>query len=73
MGRVEFALLRDIFTMEGDERVWDAVLQIRTESARGLEDWAKAREREGHRVLAVRTRRYETELSGERSDSISAC
>lgn len=67
LGRVEFALLRDVFAMEGSEREWDAVLQVRTESAQGLEGWAKEREREGHRVLAVRTRRFETDLEAVRS------
>lgn len=58
----EFALLRDAFPMEGGEAPWDAVLQLRAAGHAGLEAWAKGLIAEGYRVIAVRTRRHETEL-----------
>jgi uncharacterized protein (TIGR02118 family) len=61
--QASFALLRDAFPMEGTELRWNALLQVRAEGYSGFESWAMAREAEGWRVTAVRTRRYETELS----------
>ena len=59
---VAFAFLRDAFPMEGKTLRWNALLQVRAASYAGLEAWAAEREKEGWRVAAVRTRRYETPL-----------
>ena len=60
-----FALLRDAFPVGGGPLAWNAVLQLGTAELPGLESWAKAREAEGYRVAAVRTRRFETALGRE--------
>ena len=57
-----FALLRDAFPMAGRPTPCDALLQVRANSDRGLERWARSLEAEGYRVHAVRTRRLETKL-----------
>ena len=57
-----FALLRDGFPMQGEEAIFDSVLQVRASSYPGLEEWSKRLEAEGYRVCAVETRRFETTL-----------
>jgi len=57
-----FALLRDGFPMQGEEVVFDSVMQLGASSHAGLEDWSKRLENEGYRVCAVETRRFETPL-----------
>lgn len=60
---VEFALLRDAFPVAGTPLPWNAVLQVRAAEDAGLDAWAARREREGYRIAAVRTRRFESELA----------
>lgn len=60
-----FALLRDAFPFAGESAPWDALLQIRGEEleagggAERLREWGRALTREGFRIAAVRTRRFE--------------
>lgn len=65
LDRVEppsFALLRDCFPMQGDEIVFDSIMQIGASGHAGLEEWSKSLENEGYRVCAVETLRFETRL-----------
>jgi uncharacterized protein (TIGR02118 family) len=58
-----FALLRDGFGMAGGEPPYDSVMQLVGVGAATLEKWAGSLEAEGWKVVAVRTKRYETDLS----------
>jgi uncharacterized protein (TIGR02118 family) len=58
-----FALLRDAVPMAGSRPPCDLLLQVRAESFRGLEGWARSLEAEGYRVAAVETRCFETPLA----------
>jgi uncharacterized protein (TIGR02118 family) len=65
LGLVEdphFALLRDFFPMQGEEVIFDSVMQIGGSSFAGLEGWSKSLENDGFRVCAVETRRFESLL-----------
>jgi uncharacterized protein (TIGR02118 family) len=59
---VEFALLRDAFPMEGAPELWDGIMQVRAEGLEGLGQFGEEMTREGFRVAAVKTRRFETAL-----------
>lgn len=63
LGGAEFALLRDAFPMEGEPELWDAMMQLRAENTDSLGRWSDGMNRDGYRVAAVRTRRFETPLS----------
>jgi uncharacterized protein (TIGR02118 family) len=60
---VDFALLRDAFPQAGRPLPFNAVLQVRAAKASGLERWANSLEEQGFGVVAVRTRRFETDLA----------
>ena len=70
---VEFAFLRDAFPFRGESKPgeppseleprYNAVLQVRASSYAGLEDWSERLTGLGYEVAAVRTRRFETDLS----------
>jgi len=62
-----FALLRDGFPMGGEPPVYDSVLQLTAASYEGLEDWTEGLGGQGYRVVAVRTRRHETDLESARA------
>ena len=63
LGEVGFALLRDTFPQEGRPLPYNAVLQVRAAEVSGLEPWAASLEAQGFGVVAVRTRRFETDLA----------
>lgn len=62
LGEVDFAFLRDAFPMEGQPELWDGIMQLRAEQRDGLVRWSEGMRREGYRVAAVETRRFETPL-----------
>jgi hypothetical protein len=62
LGGVEFAFLRDAFPMEGEPELWDGIMQLRAERFDALGSWSEGMKREGYRVAAVETRRFETPL-----------
>jgi len=65
LGRFEdlsFALLRDAFPMQGEENIYDSVMQISASRYAGLEAWSKELFESGYEVTAVETRRFETSI-----------
>ena len=57
-----FALLRDGFPVQGVPLAYDSVMQLSAVSSESISGWADPLSKEGYRVVAVRTRRYETDL-----------
>jgi uncharacterized protein (TIGR02118 family) len=57
-----FALSRDCFPVQGDDLVFDSLMQVGARSFSGLDDWSKRLEAEGYRVCGVETRSAETPL-----------
>jgi len=68
---VAFALLRDAFPMDGGPLPYNAVLQLRagadTAAAARIEGWSVGMIESGFDVVAVATKRHETELGASSS------